>query len=122
MDHQCARRRHAWVPGRNLRWSGLPLAAAVISCVGACVLKTPPDAAAIRQQAMPVVEVPDTWTAAGAAGGAVADNWLRTFGDDQLTAAVADAIAYNADLEVGAARVEQARLYAKLAGARLYPS
>jgi len=37
-------------------------------------------------------------------------------------AAVAEAIANNADLRVGAARVEQAMLYAKLAGARLYPS
>ena len=45
-----------------------------------------------------------------------------TFRDDQLTAAVAEAIAHNADLRVGAARVEQAMLYAKLAGAKLYPS
>ena len=34
----------------------------------------------------------------------------------QLTAAVDEAIAHNADLRVGAARVEQALLYAKLAG------
>ena len=46
----------------------------------------------------------------------------RAFHDDQLTAAVAEAIAHNADLRVGAARVEQAQLYAKLAGAKLYPS
>jgi NodT family efflux transporter outer membrane factor (OMF) lipoprotein len=52
----------------------------------------------------------------------VSDNWLVTFRDDQLTAAVAEAILYNADLRVGAARVEQAQLYAKLAGAKLYPS
>ena len=39
-----------------------------------------------------------------------------------MTAAVAEAIAHNADLRVGAARVEQAQLYAKLAGAKLYPS
>ena len=51
-----------------------------------------------------------------------ADNWLAEFHDDQLAAAVAEAIAHNADLRVGAARVEQAQLYAKLAGAKLYPS
>ena len=51
-----------------------------------------------------------------------ADNWLAKFHDDQLAAAVAEAIAHNADLRVGAARVEQAQLYAKLAGAKLYPS
>ena len=51
-----------------------------------------------------------------------ADNWLASFNDDQLTAAVAEAIAHNADLRVGAARVEQALLHAKLAGAKLWPS
>ena len=55
-------------------------------------------------------------------GGAVSDNWVTTFQDDQLSAAVVEAIAHNADLRVGAARVEQAFLYAKLAGAKLYPS
>jgi multidrug efflux system outer membrane protein len=39
-----------------------------------------------------------------------------------LTAAVAEALEHNADLRAGAARVEQARLYAQLAGAKLYPS
>ena len=87
-----------------------------------CVLKKPPDAAAIKAEAMPKVQVPAQWTAAGAGAGAVADNWLATFNDQQLTAAVAEAIANNADLRVGAARVEQALLYAKLAGAKLYPS
>src|SRR5262249_4263879 len=52
----------------------------------------------------------------------VTDNWIVSFHDDQLTAAVAEAIANNADLRVAAARVEQAQLYAKLAGAKLYPS
>ena len=62
------------------------------------------------------------WTAAGAGAGAPADNWLASFNDEQLAAAVIEAIVYNADLRVGAARVEQAQLYAKLAGAKLYPS
>jgi outer membrane protein, multidrug efflux system len=66
--------------------------------------------------------VPDAWTAAGAGAGAVANEWLGSFRDEQLTAAVTEAIANNADLRVGAARVEQARLYARLAGAKLYPS
>ena len=35
---------------------------------------------------------------------------------------MAEAIDFNADLHVGAARVEQAMLHAKLAGAKLYPS
>ena len=68
------------------------------------------------------VAVPAQWTAAGAGAGEVADNWLVEFHDDQLTAAVIEAIAHNANLQIGAARVEVAQRYAKLAGAKLYPS
>ena len=87
-----------------------------------CVLKKPPDAAAIKEQALPTVEEPAQWTAGGAGAGPVSNNWLATFRDDQLTALVNEAIAHNADLRVAAARVEQALLQAKLAGAKLYPS
>ncbi len=90
--------------------------------VASCALKTPPDAAAIKEQALPTLQTPAQWTAPGAGALGVADNWLAGFHDDQLSAAVAEAIAHNADLRVGAARVEQALLYAKLAGAKLYPS
>ena len=87
-----------------------------------CALKAPPDAATIKTEAMPAVNVPPQWIAPGAGPGPVSDNWITTFNDPQLTAAVLEAIANNADLRVGAARVEQAMLYAKLAGAKLYPS
>lgn len=87
-----------------------------------CILKKPPDAKELKAQALPKVQVPDQWTAPGAAAGAVTDNWIASFHDDQLTAAVAEAILNNADLRVAASRVEQAQLYAKLAGAKLYPS
>src|SRR5215213_7887586 len=98
------------------------IAAAAALLAGACALKTPPDAAAIRQEAMPATVAPAAWTGGAPGTGAVADNWLTTFGDAELSAAVAEAMVNNADLRVGAARVEQARLHAKLAGARLYPS
>jgi multidrug efflux system outer membrane protein len=96
--------------------------AATVLLAAACALKKPPDAAAVKSESMPHVQTPSQWTAAGAGAGAVANNWLASFQDDQLSAAVAEAIANNADLRVGAARVEQALLYAKLAGASLYPS
>src|SRR3954469_10527480 len=100
----------------------LPVAAAVTAAllVASCALKTPPDAAAIKAESMSAVKVPDQFK--GVTSAAPADNWLASFHDDQLTAAVNEAIANNPDLRVGAARVEQAMLYAKLAGARLYPS
>ncbi len=101
---------------------GLVCAVTAVAASAACVLKSPPDAEALKTEALPSVVVPPAWTAKGAAPGAVSDNWLTTFRDDYLTIAVIEAIAHNADLRVGAARVEQAQLHAKLAGAKLYPS
>ncbi len=103
------------------------LALAVAGCaagliVAGCALNDPPDAAAIKTQSMSKVDVPLTWKAFPPAAGIVADNWLATFHDDPLTAAVNEAILSNPDMRAGAARVEQAQLYAKLAGAKLYPS
>ena len=97
------------------------LAFVVLLAPGCIRLKNPPDTPTLKGQSMPKVAVPDKWVTPSGAGD-VTDNWLTTFHDDQLTAAVAEAIANNPDLQVGAARVEQAMLYAKLAGAQLYPS
>jgi NodT family efflux transporter outer membrane factor (OMF) lipoprotein len=88
---------------------------------GCIRLKNPPDAPTLKTESMAKVAVPDKWVSPSGAGD-VTDNWLTSFHDDQLTAAVAEAIINNPDLRVGAARVEQAMLYAKLAGAQLYPS
>jgi outer membrane protein, multidrug efflux system len=98
-----------------------PAAIATLIAGGGCILKKPPDAATLKGESLPKVAVPDKWVGASGAG-EVTDNWLSSFHDDQLAAAVAEAIANNPDLQVGAARVEQAMLYAKLAGAQLYPS
>ena len=99
----------------------IPALAVVAAAVAGCALKDPPDATAIRTEALGRTAVPDRWALIGDGGGA-RDNWVATFRDDQLTAAVVEAIEYNADLRVAAARVEQAFAYARLAGARLYPS
>jgi multidrug efflux system outer membrane protein len=99
-----------------------PIALALALGVTSCALKTPPDAAAIKAEALPALATPGQWKGLPAAPGQVAGDWVAGFHDDQLNAAVTEAIANNADLRVGEARVEQAMLYAKLAGARLYPS
>jgi multidrug efflux system outer membrane protein len=105
-----ARRRNSRVL-RSIGHALAPLACLALIGTG-CALKSPPDAAAIKAEG----------PGAGAGPGALTGNWLAAFGDEQLAAAVKEAIAYNADLQAGAARVEQAMLYAKLAGAKLYPS
>ena len=58
---------------------------------------------------------------AGRRPGAVGDGWLAAFNDPQLDALVQEALAYNPDLQVAAARVEQAAAFVKVAGATLYP-
>jgi NodT family efflux transporter outer membrane factor (OMF) lipoprotein len=98
---------------------------ATIACllaVSACALKSPPSATEIRDETLVHAPTPPSWTAPGAAEGAVVDGWLVTFHDPSLSAMVAEALEYNADLRVAAARVEQAAGYAKAAGAAIYPA
>jgi len=95
---------------------------AALAIAAGCALNSPPDTAAIKQESMPKVAVPVTWKGIPPEATIVVDGWLSSFHDDPLTAAVVEAIANNPDLRVGQARVEQAMLYAKLAGAKLYPS
>ena len=91
-----------------------------VAMAAGCAVKAPPDAAAIEQDALPGVQLPTAWVAGGP--GAVGDGWVGSFGDAQLTAAVNEALVHNADIRISAARVEQALLHARLAGAKLYPS
>jgi len=100
----------------------LALSAAVLAMAG-CALQAPPKPEEIRALALPHVEVPGAWKMArGEPAGAPAAGWLATFGEPQLDALVREADRYNADLQVAAARVEQAAGYAKLAGATIYPA
>jgi NodT family efflux transporter outer membrane factor (OMF) lipoprotein len=97
--------------------------AAVVMMAPGCALKTPPDAAALRAEGMSKVAIPERYVAPGAAPtGMLEANWIAGFKDDQLTAAIIEAIRNNPDLAVAAERVQQAMLRAKQAGAKLYPS
>jgi outer membrane protein, multidrug efflux system len=101
----------------------------MLICVGAlsaaslagCATKAPPTPAELQQQALAGVAVPLAWKA-GAAAGPIADDWLATYADAELSALVAEAIAHNPDLRVSATRVEQAAQYVELAKALLRPS
>ena len=104
--------------------SRFPAAAAALLLLGVsgCTLKAPPDAAAIRSESMPHASTPEHWVADAGAPGEVADGWLASFASRELDALVAEALAYNADLGVAAARVEQAGAYARVAGAKTLPT
>jgi NodT family efflux transporter outer membrane factor (OMF) lipoprotein len=92
------------------------------AALAACALQSPPQQDEIQGQSLANVKLPAAWTAGGGASGAVADDWLATFGDAQLDALVHEALQYNTDLLVAAARVEQAAGYAKLSGSAIYPA
>jgi len=94
------------------------LAAAALA---GCALKSPPDAAETRKQALPNLAVPAQWAEKGGAAAPVVNGWLAEFKDPRLDELVREAVANNPDLRVAAARVEQAAGYARLAGATLYP-
>ncbi len=98
------------------------LAAAVVAAVTGCALNPPPTTVELQQQAMPHTSVPASWKAVDGAVAPVANRWLATFEDPALSALVDEALLYNADLQVAAARVEQAAGYVKVAGGALLPS
>ncbi|MDM0033737.1 TolC family protein [Variovorax sp. J22P271] len=98
------------------------LAASLAAALAGCALQAPPTADALRSEVLPQAPLPDAFRAGGGVSAAVADRWLASFGQPQLTALVDEALAYNADLRVAAARVEQAAGYVKVASASLLPS
>ena len=76
--------------------------------LAACALKDMPPREEVASQALPNLTPPPQWVASGGTSGHVADNWLLTFNDPQLDELVKEAIAYNADLRIAAARVDVA--------------
>jgi NodT family efflux transporter outer membrane factor (OMF) lipoprotein len=97
------------------------VAAAFAATLVGCALKAPPPREDVAAQALPNLRVQESWAATAASSGAVTDRWLASFNDPQLDALVAEALAFNPDLRVAAARVEQAAAYVRLSGATLYP-
>ena len=98
------------------------LAAACIGGLAACATKPPPATDAVRSDALAGEPVRAAWTATTTAPtDPIADNWLATFDDAQLTALVNESLARNPDLRAAGARVEQSAAYATSARAALLP-
>lgn len=83
-----------------------------------CTLPGPRAAAPPAAAVVP----PPAWRTALPGDAAIAGDWWRGFDDPQLTALVERALANNVDIEVAAARVEEARAAEALARAQLLPS
>jgi len=99
-----------------------PLAAALVAVMAGCTLKLPPSTSELQKEALPNTAVPVAFKAGAAAPAAPSDRWLATFNDPALSALVAEALRYNADLQAAAARVEQAAGQLKVATAPLFPA
>ncbi len=105
----------------RVRVAWVVAAIALSLAIGGCALKDAPSREEVRQQGLPGVCVPDGWQG-NAAPGVVLEPWLGAFGDPRLDELVGDALQYNPDLHVAAARVEQAAANVKAAGGRLLPA
>jgi len=108
-----------------MRFPGLLLAAAVgAGILAGCATHRPPTRTEIRRQSGTLTNLvlTDAWKAAVVSTNAIQDNWLATFGDDQLAALVAEAMTNSPDLRVAATRVEQAWQCVRLANAALRPT
>lgn len=90
--------------------------------LAACSVHPPPTRTEMQQQSGTTALVLDQpWKAAAVPADAIQDDWLASFGDAQLAALVAEAIANNPDLRMTALRVEQAAVYVRVAQAELRP-
>src|SRR5260221_7041562 len=95
------------------------LAGASSLVLAGCALKQPPFGADIIPESARA-KIPGRW-AGPHRSGAVVPNWIRNFGDPELTALVADAVERNPDLKAAAARVEASRAAVRIAASSLYP-
>ena len=103
-----------------MRTNRVPVALC-IAALGGCALAPQPPHEEVVQQSMLNVTTPAGWVAQGAGAGTVADNWLSEFREPQLNDLVNEAIAYNADLRIAAARVDAAVAYLAAAQSPIWP-
>ena len=98
-----------------------PTAVLIALALAGCALKNLPPQEETLKQAMPNLAPPALWVAPGRVVGPVAANWLNSFNEPRLDALVQEAIAYNADLRIAAARVDAAVAYLAAAKSPIWP-
>jgi NodT family efflux transporter outer membrane factor (OMF) lipoprotein len=102
--------------------AGPPLHLVACALLAGCALAPPPSSEELRERVLPTTPLPPQWTGGHADPGNVENNWLATFRDPQLEELVAEAIFFNSDLRLAAARVEQAAAFVRVASGGLWPS
>jgi NodT family efflux transporter outer membrane factor (OMF) lipoprotein len=92
------------------------------AALAGCALAPPPSTEEFAESVAEHAPMPAAWITPGTAPGHVEAAWLATFADTRLDELVNEALTYNSDLRVAAARVEQAAAMVKVAGGKLYPT
>jgi len=105
-------------PGlRRRRWLALAAAAAALP---GCALRSPPDVKELTATELAHAPLPANWRGGGVAA-EVQPGWLKSFDDPRLPPLADEALTYNADLRIAAARVEVAAAALKAAGGAQWP-
>jgi multidrug efflux system outer membrane protein len=97
----------------------IPISIAASFLLASCAIKEPPAGADILTDRARA-RIPGRWSGSHRSGDVV-PNWIRSFGDPELTRIVEDAVTRNPDLAAAAARVEASRAAVRVAAAGLYP-
>ena len=97
-------------------------ALALAASMAGCALQPPPTRADLNRDTLPNTAVPAAFKAGSMSGTPVPAAWLESFDDLMLSTLVAEALAYNADLQIAAARVEQAAGILQIASAPMLPT
>jgi outer membrane protein, multidrug efflux system len=94
---------------------------ALLSTVQCAVKQPPPVADELKSVVPPEALVPPAWKVTRGTPGAVATQWVSTFGDPQLEAIVKEGLENNLDLKAAVARVDVAAGLVAQAKALMYP-
>ena len=98
------------------------LALALAAGVAGCALQNPPKREDLKRDTLAHTAVPGTFKAGDMTSTPPPAAWLASFDDPALSALVTEALAHNTDLQIAAARVEQASGMLQVASGSLLPS
>ncbi len=104
-----------------MNWTQRTVFVATLSLLGACSTQKPMTGKALRDQALPQVNIPNQFSVSVPSGPALDQAWLKQFNDTELNELVAEALKNHPDVRVMAARRLQAQALIDAAGGAQYP-
>ncbi len=104
-----------------MNWTQRTVFVATLSLLGACSTQKPMTGKALRDQALPQVNIPNQFSVSVPSGSTLDQAWLKQFNDTELNELVAEALKNHPDIRVMAARRLQAQALIDAAGGAQYP-